>query len=268
MSQSVRDLHTAEIARLDEMIAALATPPDVDLAIHETRKGVKRLRAHLRLAKDDIEPSLYKGEDTDLRDIGRLLAPARDAFVLGETLDALESSAGWESASRYIAAHHRTTVDRLVAGPFGAARTRLEGVRTRWLDLPKRPDPVAVRNGIERTYRRGRAEFDTAAATGKAGAFHSWRRRVKYLRYQLEAIGGEEAVVMTWDQLGNTLGSEHDHSVFIDFCDNNIDMCPDRRDRYVLIDRAERRRDELRAAALGTDVYAVEPGDFVAAVLA
>ena len=29
---------------------------------------------------------------------GEDLAPARDAFVLGETLDALESSAGWESA--------------------------------------------------------------------------------------------------------------------------------------------------------------------------
>jgi CHAD domain-containing protein len=104
-------------------------------------------------------------------------------------------------------------------------------------------------------------------ATSQAGAFHQWRKRVKYLRYQLEAIGIAEDVVAAWVELGETLGLEHDHTVFIDFCDDHIDLCPDRRDRYVLIDRAEKRRDELRASALGTDVYIRDPEAFAAAAV-
>ncbi len=103
--------------------------------------------------------------------------------------------------------------------------------------------------------------------TAKTGAFHQWRKRVKYLRYQLEAIGTAEVTVTTLLELGETLGFEHDHTVFIDFCDEHIDMCPDRRDRFVLIDRAERRRDQLRSSALSTVVYARDPDEFVALVL-
>ena len=87
------------------------------------------------------------------------------------------------------------------------------------------------------------------------------------MRYQLEAIGADAAVTAIFTDLGVTLGFEHDHSVFIDFVDDNIDMLPDRRDRYVLIDRAEARRDQLRSDATATNVYAASPDDFVAGVV-
>jgi CHAD domain-containing protein len=264
---NVLDLHEAEIARLNDLVAAIDDPEDVNLVVHSTRKGIKRLRAHLRLARDAIEENTYRAEDADLREIGRLLAPARDAFVIGLTLESLESSAGWEAASDYIEAHHRSAIDELVSGPFQEARTRLGRVRGRWLTHPVHLDASSVTDAVERTYHRGRFEQERAMATSQARAFHQWRKRVKYLRYQLEAIGVAEDRVAAWIELGEALGFEHDHTVFIDFCDDNIDMCPDRRDRYVLIDRAERRRDQLRASALGTDVYAGEPATFVAAVV-
>jgi CHAD domain-containing protein len=260
----VLDLHEAEIARLDELFVGLDAPHDVDLAVHATRKGIKRLRAHLRLARDAIAEDTYRTEDADLRDIGRLLAPARDAYVVGLTLESLESATGWEAADDYIEAHHRAAIDELLSGPLDQARTRLESVRERWLTHPTQLEASAVTDAVERSYRRGRVERETAMASGQAKAFHQWRKRVKYLRYQLEAIGVAEDRVAAWVALGEALGSEHDHTVFIDFCDDNIDLCPDRRDRYVLIDRAERRREELRASALGSDVYAGEPEAFVA----
>ena len=95
----VLDLHEAEITRLDELIAALDDLDDVDAVVHATRKGIKRLRAHLRLGRDAMDADVYRSEDTELRDTGRLLAPARDAYVVGLTLEALESSTGWEAAS-------------------------------------------------------------------------------------------------------------------------------------------------------------------------
>jgi CHAD domain-containing protein len=263
----VLDLHEAEIARLDDLVSAIDAPDDVDLVVHSTRKGIKRLRAHLRLAREVIAGDLYRAEDADLRDIGRLLAPARDAYVVGQTLEALEAAAGWEAAADYIEAHHRTAIDELVVGPLEVARSRLARVRSRWLTHPVHLEASAVTDAVGRCYRRGRSEQERAMATSQAGAFHQWRKRVKYLRYQLEAIGIAEDVVAAWVELGETLGLEHDHTVFIDFCDDHIDLCPDRRDRYVLIDRAEKRRDELRASALGTDVYIRDPEAFAAAAV-
>ncbi|GMQ85119.1 MAG: CHAD domain-containing protein [Acidimicrobiia bacterium] len=267
MSAGVLDLHDAEIARLDESLVALGAPHDIDLVVHSTRKGIKRLRAHLRLARAAIEETAYRAEDTDLSEIGRLLAPARDAHVIGQTLGALESTEGWKAASDYIQAHHRSAIDELLAGPLREARTRLGRVRRRWSTHPMHLDAGTVTAAVVSTYRRGRFEQKRAMDTARARAFHQWRKRVKYLRYQLEAIGAAEASVAALLELGDTLGFEHDHTVFIDFCDEHITMCPDRRDRYVLIDRAERRRDQLRASALSTGVYAQDPGVFVATVL-
>lgn len=267
MSAGVFDFRQAEIARLDESLVDLDEPEDIDLVVHSTRKGIKRLRAHLRLARDAVEENIYRVEDADLGEIGRLLAPARDAYVIGQTLESLESTAGWVAASDYIEAHHRSVIDELLTGPLHEARTRLGRVRQRWLTHPVHLDASAVTDAVVRTYHRGRLEQERAITTGQARAFHQWRKRVKYLRYQLEAIGVAEASVASWVELGETLGFEHDHTVFIDFCDDNIDMLPDRRDRYVLIDRAERRRDELRASALATAAYTEEPSEFVAAML-
>ena len=259
-------LHQAEIARLDQLIAALVLPEDIDDSVHATRKGVKRLRAHLRLIRDGIDKDLYRSEDADLRQIGLLLAQARDAFVLTQTLESLESSAGWDSAAAFIAAHHQAAVGEVLAGPIEEVRHRLLTARRRWPD-PERLTAEAIAAGVARTYATGRADMEAAASTGHAAAFHAWRKRVKYLRYQLEALGSDEAVVASLTELGDCLGLEHDNTVFIEFCDENIDMLPDRRDRYVLIDRAERRRDELRSLALATDVYNRQTDVFIAAVV-
>lgn len=261
-----RDLHEAEIALLDAVLALFEAPEDVDEAVHSTRKGVKRLRAHLRLTKDAIDPAVYRAEDDGLRSIGRILAPARDAFVLGQTLESLESTGGWGPAAAAIGENHEAVIDELRAGTVDEVSRRFTAVRARWPEHEGLEQTVLI-DGLTRTYRRGRAELAVAASDRHAMAFHAWRRRVKYLRYQLEALDAHAGVVATLTELGVTLGFEHDHTVFIDFCDDRIDLLPDRRDRYVLIDRAEQRRDELRATALATKAYAQEPDAFVSSVL-
>ena len=134
-------LHQAEIARLDQLIAALVLPEDIDDSVHGTRKGVKRLRAHLRLIRDGIDKDLYRSEDADLRQIGLLLAQARDAFVLTQTLESLESSAGWDSAAAFITAHHQAAVGELLTGPIEEVRRMLVKARRRW------PDPGSLTAG-------------------------------------------------------------------------------------------------------------------------
>lgn len=243
------DLGAAGSEHLGAIVADLADPADVDAAVHDTRKGIKRLRALLR-----FDTGGHRSIDTELSRIGRSLAPARDAAVLGHTLGALEPGVGWEGADAYMEKHHLGILDDL---SLGSTMTALTTVRARWPARVIDSDVIAA--AVERMYRKGRKRLRRASEHQHAEDFHAWRKRVKYLRYQLEAVGADDDVVEPFDALGDTLGLEHDHTVFIDFCDDHIDLCRDRRDRYVLIDRAEVRREELRDRALSTTAYAEEP---------
>jgi CHAD domain-containing protein len=249
----------------DELATGIADPSNLDAAVHGTRKGIKRLRAHLRLRKAATKPGRYAKADHELRVVGRLLAPARDAFVLGLTLKTLESSEGWEPAREIIASHHEQAIASLLDGPLDEVRHRLDAARKRWPG-PEVVDADTITTGLRATYRRGRAERAIAAASGSSREFHDWRKRAKYLRYQLEAIDGDRDLIAELTELGEWLGHEHDHTVFIAFCDERLELLPDRRDRYALIDRAERRRDELRAAALASPTFEDDPDVFVASV--
>ena len=58
-------------------------------AIHQGRKDLKKLRAALRLIRDQADKEFIPAESVRLRDAGRLLADARDADVKLQTLTAL-----------------------------------------------------------------------------------------------------------------------------------------------------------------------------------
>ncbi|MFQ5486316.1 MAG: CHAD domain-containing protein, partial [Desulfobacterales bacterium] len=78
------------LGRIDKALSQLTNPGfNRDLAVHEARKTCKRLRAVLRLIRDEVRTSYYRQENVRFRDASRLLAPARDSAVMVETLDAL-----------------------------------------------------------------------------------------------------------------------------------------------------------------------------------
>jgi hypothetical protein len=77
--------------QLDLSIERLDGDTDEDLgtAVHEARKSFKRLRATVRLARDELGDDVYRRENTAFRDAGRRLVGTRDSQVLLETLEAL-----------------------------------------------------------------------------------------------------------------------------------------------------------------------------------
>ena len=60
-----------------------------DEHIHEARKATKRLRALVRLVRDELGDEVYALENQCYRDAGQWLSGLRDATVLVETLDRL-----------------------------------------------------------------------------------------------------------------------------------------------------------------------------------
>src|SRR5438128_1545277 len=78
------------IEQLDGAIERLAQPMDDGIeAVHTARKGCKKVRALLRLMREEIGDEIYHRESNLLRDVARCLADARDADSALEALEKL-----------------------------------------------------------------------------------------------------------------------------------------------------------------------------------
>jgi CHAD domain-containing protein len=258
----VRDLATAAIAEAERLATILATAVDLDPAVHTTRKGTKRLRSILRLARQSIGTDVYRTENAALRDTARLIAPARDALVLIETAREMNAS---RPVLAILERLHLEEMARLESGVRADAAGRLTSIASRWSVLDWRgPDVASIRAGLTRTYRRGLADFAAVQSQPSASAFHSWRRRVKYVRYQLEAVGAPGKLTRPWFALGNDLGWEHDHTVLIGVCSEY----PGDDGFRSVAESSQARREVLRSAALeaGDQLLVLKPRAFVASV--
>ena len=205
-------------------------------AVHDSRKSIKRVRALLRLVKGEIPPQIFNYEDKTLRATGRAISEIRSAAaVVGSTTLIVDLYGGLLAEGTFQEMIHRLSqrrdiihlraiedpqlVDRIV-------RT-LERAYHRYGGWPTdeesrniyghgiRNSFEAIEPGIHSTYGRGRREMVTAYRSGHAEEFHAWRKRAKYLRYQMEFLAPlwPEVVVgmaVTLDRLGEILGEEHD----------------------------------------------------------
>ncbi len=104
---------------------------------------------------------------------------------------------------------------------------------------------------------------------------HEWRKRVKYLRHQMEALQplqptllGAQATLL--DELGELLGIDHDHAVLAETVMAHEEACRDERERWLLVALIYHRRHGLIAAAerLGAAAYAERPRVFVERIAA
>jgi CHAD domain-containing protein len=253
--------------RIDDAVDELSgkTDSSPEEAVHEARKDMKKLRALLRLVRGEIGDSRFARENACFRDAGRELAGVRDADVMLETLGALDIPAGlgWE-LRKSIQARRAPDGDGRAAAA-SRATMMLREARGRVDDWPLERDSFdALRDGLERTYRRGRRDFKAVRADPTAEALHEWRKRVKEHWYHhtllrslwppvMEAVGDEA------HELADRLGDDHDLVVLASWVREHGDTEPE------FLDAVDRRRSELQADALrlGARVYAERPGAFV-----
>jgi CHAD domain-containing protein len=258
----MKDLAPTAVASIGRLAATLGDATDLDHAVHTTRKGTKRLRSFLRLARRSIGTDVYRFENTALRDAARLIAPARDARVLVDTAHELDAS---HAVLDMLEHRHLAEMTRLEAGARAEATGRLKAIAARWRAIEWRgPGVASIRAGLARTYGRGLGDFAIVRSAPSAASFHSWRRRVKYIRYQLETVDAPRALVKRWLALGDDLGWEHDQTVLIGVCKAHG---ADEGFRSVA-EHSRIRREELRSGALdaGNRLFLLEPGAFVEAV--
>jgi CHAD domain-containing protein len=268
-------------AQLDMSIERLEGQTDEELgtAVHETRKSLKRLRATVRLARDELGDELYRRENIAFRDAGRRLAGARDDQVLLETLDAL--------SERYPVEAPRARFDRfreMLAGQHGAAQRRLQeataiaevvgelrAARACVPDWPlEREGFDGLAPGFRRIYRRGRREYRAARREPGTESLHELRKRVKDLWYAGQVVTPAEPkkmrrIARRAHELSNLIGEDHDLAMLGQRAAERSDRFDDEAAVGELAKLIERRRDELQREAMGLAkrLFGKKPGKVV-----
>jgi CHAD domain-containing protein len=245
---------------LDELRGTTNSSPEV--AVHEARKDMKKLRALLRLARDELGDDVYRRENECFRDAARRLSGFRDADVMLATLDGLDGS--FKELRQSLKEHRRTHADRsdgAVVAELEEARVRVHGWRL------EHDGFEALEGGLRRIYRRGRRALEAVEHERSTENLHEWRKREKDLWYHLTLLRGAwpAALEPAADEahvLSERLGDDHDLAILHEWAyAQPVAGGLDGFDEAV-----ERRRAELQADALdlGRRLYAERPRAFAA----
>ncbi len=267
--------------QLSQALANLTDPAENwDEMVHDTRKRCKKLRAVVRLVRDEMGEAIYKRENIAFRDAGRELAPLRDSYVMVKTVERLRTH--YETAlaeDAFTAAHSALKAQYEEAystihpesEAVETAVSYLKDARRRITTWPiQHQEFTAVAPSLKRVYKRGYKGLARAADDPVSPNFHEWRKRVKYLWYHMRLLR------YAWDDLldeladeihdlSDYLGDDHDLAILRDTLLAQSDLAGSTTSRQALLALISRRRKTLEESAftLGRRIYAEKPKRFV-----
>ncbi|TBW26799.1 CHAD domain-containing protein [Gramella sp. KN1008] len=248
-------------------------------AVHDIRKRLKKLRALARLVRDDMGEENYKSVNIYYRDLGRELAELRDLTAHIETMEAIRERYG-----NYLYVNFFNTVIKNIE----KERDKMEGELRKEnffsehlpgkLDYAKNElvkwpvdsnDIQIILPSIQRVYKRGKNALKEAYENPSKESFHEWRKRVKYLWYQIlllqdtwpELFGSFEAEI---HELADLLGNDHDLMVLKERLNKDAFGLKDPSHAELIHALVREYSDHLRSTAKlkGELIYAEEPEAF------
>ncbi|MDK2973524.1 MAG: hypothetical protein PWP23_3279 [Candidatus Sumerlaeota bacterium] len=249
---------------------------DLEEAVHRTRATCKELRAALRLVRPAIGPHAYRAANGFYRDAARQLSDLRDAHVQLAILDTVE--ADLEEAARFpriraILEERVRNEEEAVADKSAVISELVEafdGARANASVLAVPNKFSSIRAGLARTYARGRAGLRACVKDPSLENAHEWRKRVKYLRYQLgilrplwpammKCLQGELKLLSEW------LGDARDMALLERLATEDSEYTAAGAEAERLVAELARRRTVLlkQSLPLGRRLYAEPADDFV-----
>src|SRR5262245_3952447 len=189
VGKSIRRIVRKEIDKAQEALAGLPTSSAQE-AIHDARKGFKRIRAVVRLVRDELGDETYRKENACFRDAGRPLSEVRDTHALIAALDALADQFAKEVPAetwaplRAALQERERQAARKVLEEGDTIKQILDSIhraRKRVKDWPIGDGFSALASGLKRSYRGGRQSMRRAVEEPTTENLHEWRKRVKDL---------------------------------------------------------------------------------------
>ena len=186
---------------------------DIRTGVHEARKRIKKVRALLRLVRDELGER-YARENERLRDAARAVAPLRDASAVLESLKLLDDGDERRALADRLDAERRELEQSADAEDAVAQCLSLlnesEASIASWRFAAALPP-----SGWKAIYKRARKRLGEAEEKPTAVRLHEWRKRVKDHRYHCDLLRDawrgplEERESQTHD-LTDMLGEHHD----------------------------------------------------------
>jgi hypothetical protein len=225
----------------------------------------------LRLLHDALG-SDYDTHNAALRDVAHGISRLRDADALRETFDALHA--------RYAHVIAPEVARRIDAELDAEARRRAESSlrlrRAATHTLASGRDEVieavtraagrhAVRDGLERSYRRARMAVPVNGVDAGPAELHLWRRRVKDVWYQVRLFdhiaSDARALARTLKKLEKTLGDDHNLTCLRDAIAAGPERYGDAADVAVVLGCIAERQRALRERAfrIGPPMFVRRP---------
>jgi CHAD domain-containing protein len=264
---------------IEKAIEALGAQRDGGAAgaVHKARKHFKKLRALLRLVRDELGQKNFDRENVSLRDAARQISGVRDAQVLvrsiegfGEHLSAKEQPV---ALLKLRALFQREAQQQLRAVQNSNG---LEDVIFRLREVEERVQGWGIdalgwsglRGGVKRIYKRSRKAFRMACDDPGARNLHEWRKRTKALWYAVRLLRATSPDVMgelarELRTLSDFLGDDHD---LVMLCARIKAMAKNGKlgKGQSLCPLIERRGKELKCAAfdLAERLFVPKPGAF------
>jgi CHAD domain-containing protein len=268
------------LQQLDRALTQLADGSAHNVAVHASRKTLKRVRALLRLVRPGLSSSVYTTENTRYRDIGRLLSASRDRQVLVETAARLEAQTSGRTRAALAAVNKRfvgtilTTDAEAEAQTIAKARDDLGVGRAVFAKLDIKTNGTeggyaVAWAGLARSYAQGLRAMEHAYETGAAEAYHDWRKRVQHHWRHMSLFAPAwpemfEARIATARQLSALLGEDHDLVMLVLALspEGGVEATPNQ--VRLIAAFVETRQNAIRAEArvLGRRLYCESPTAF------
>ncbi|MDE3240540.1 MAG: CHAD domain-containing protein [Paracoccaceae bacterium] len=261
LSKGVRRIALEQVSRALDHIEAPELPQDE--AVHEIRKGVKKLRSLLRLVRPGLRD--HGALDAQLRDAARQVSALRDAAVLLETVNRLAPDGGLPALRTALSAAPHLE-PRATAKALNACKGALEAARVglKHLELASGGAKI-LRAGLVASEREARTALTEFLRAPTAEAVHAFRKRVKDHLYHarlLTPVWPEimEPMAAEADRLAETLGQMNDLAVLAERI-GQIDLPA--ADAMAALDLAAAARDDLGRSAmpLARRMFAGTPED-------
>ena len=269
-------LERMALEQLDKALDCTKAKTKLDEAVHDTRVCFKKMRALIRLERDELGDKQYRRENVFYRDLNRKLSKVRDTAALTEILAKLEERFVKELAADAFQSTRksltRATRKRQAEkhNTLVAVRQKLSVARQKVRKWPhKKKGFPAFSSGLTRIYARGREEFRKAQADRTVESLHEWRKDAKYLWYHLTLLRPLwskplKGLARQIEKLVDRLSDDHDLAILRERVLAQAVNLNGSHENEALMALIDKRRLELQTEAwlLGERIYAEKPKAF------
>ena len=197
-------------------------------AVHEIRKRFKKMRAALRLVREDLGDDIYHQENFCYRDAAKPLTAVRDAEMLVETVEKIRQQFADKINPQDLAkilsalnANQCEVTRRVLHKEKALPAVKEEATRALARLLEWRIDRngwEALAVGLRRVYRQGHRALNLATEKPSVANLHEWRKQTKYLWHALQLLESawknhEKDLADEVHHLSRLLGEDHDLAV-------------------------------------------------------